>query len=922
MENLQGVFIFFDIRRNMDRDLSYLNLTQLPAVEELYARYLVDPQSVDSSWRHFFEGVEFSTLFLPSKGSALNAESPDSRIDRLIEAYRVYGHLLAKVNVLELSPSEEVKELSLETLGFKKEELQNSFPTSGFLKEPEATLDQIIQALKKTYSGTIGVEYMGCGNPALEAWLQKRIEPYFELGLNDEDRLQILHFLNKAELFEVFLHTKYVGQKRFSLEGGETLIPMLEKMVERGAEGGLDEVVLGMAHRGRLNVLANILNKSYMQIFHEFEDFYSPELSEGTGDVKYHKGFEGTLMTRRGQRVKITLAANPSHLESVDPVVVGEVRGKQQHRERGESERAVIPIVIHGDASIAGQGVVYETLELSRLRGYETGGTIHMVINNQIGFTTLPKDGRSTRYCTDIAKVVGAPVFHVNAEDPEGCASVAQIAIEIREKFQCDVFIDLNGYRKYGHNEGDEPLFTQPLEYQLIKDKKSIRTLYCDQLIARGVLSREKADALEEEFKQELHTALGVIKREEPSPVERAPLPKEDPFARVEREVSQSTLIDLARRFCRVPEGFHIHPKIQRHLAESLAALEGDPKESKIDWGMGETLCYATLLVEGVHVRLSGQDSRRGTFSHRHAMWVDQIDEGKYFPLSHLKEGQALFDIFNSPLSEFAVLGFEFGYSLSFPEALVIWEAQFGDFCNGAQVIIDQYIATSEQKWGLRSAIVLMLPHGYEGQGPEHSSARIERFLQLSGDDNMRLVNCTTPAQLFHLLRRQSHCKVKKPLVIFTPKALLRHPLCVNSLSDFSSGAFEEILDDPHAPSKVKRLLFCSGKIFYNLITEREKRKSEGVAILRLEQLYPLNRVKLQALIDKYRGFRESGWVQEEPNNMGAWNYIQPLLEELLKQKLFYIGHDRRASPATGFHALHKKQYDALMEEAFKNWGT
>ncbi len=754
-----------------------ISFSNLAYVEEQYLRYQTDPSSLEPSWRHFFEGWELARSLAPAGASS------DLKIYHLIEAYRTYGHLKAKINPL-LSTQTEVRELSLENLGFQATDLQKSFPTCGFLPQKEALLSEIIGALEKTYCGSIGVEYMNLRKPALESWLQKIIEPNFALPFSVEDKLEIFHQLNRAELFETFLHTKYVGQKRFSLEGGETLIPMLSFAIEAGE--GVHDIVLGMAHRGRLNVLANILNKSYETIFNEFEAHYTPDLSEGTGDVKYHKGFIGQLSNKKGESVTITLSANPSHLEAVDPVVEGQTRAKQELK----GSETVVPILIHGDASVAGQGVVYETLQLSKLNGYQTGGTVHIVINNQVGFTTTPKDGRSTRYCTDIALSFGAPVFHVNAEKPEACVYAMLLALKIRQKFQCDVFLDLYCYRKYGHNEGDEPAYTQPLENKLIKEKKSIRQLYKESLIQEGVLDSAAGEKLETEFKNLLQTALDKITTKAPS--SEAPV-KESVFASFPTAVPGSVLKELAEEFCRVPEGFNIHPKVKKLLEERLAMMNS--QEKTIDWGMAEHLAYASLLVDGVHVRISGQDSRRGTFSHRHAMWVDQIQADKrYYPLSHLKNSKAPFDVYNSPLSEFSVLGFEFGYSLFYPHSLVIWEAQFGDFANGGQVIIDQFICCSEQKWGHRSGITLLLPHGYEGQGPEHSSARIERYLQMSGDDNWQIVNCTTPAQLFHVLRRQTMHRQQRPLVIFTPKALLRHPLCLSPLKDFTEGTFEEFI--------------------------------------------------------------------------------------------------------------------------------
>jgi len=906
---------------NDNTNFSFASASNLSFIESLYERFRQDPQSVEASWRHFFEGMDFATLAFKKERIKGGKASDDLRVYHLIQAYRTYGHLLAKCDTIAMHHIERTPELDLKNLGFEENELNNPFPTCGFLPEPGVPLKVLIEALRKTYCGTTGFEYMDLGLPEVEKWLQKRIEPYFQVNLTKEQKIKILHTLNRAELFENFIHTKYVGQKRFSLEGGETLIPILSTILEEGVDVGVREVILGMAHRGRLNVLANILNKSYAHIFTEFEDYYSPDLMESTGDVKYHKGFVGALTTEKGINVQITLMANPSHLESVDPVVEGFSRAKQEQIHDKNKIKQIVPILIHGDAALAGQGVVYETLQMSRLNGYGTGGTVHIVINNQIGFTTLPKDTRSTRYCTDIAKAFGAPVFHVNAERPEECVLIAKLAIEIRQQFQCDVFIDLNCYRKYGHNESDEPTFTQPHEYHIIKNKKPIRELFRDQLIQEGVLTQSQAQGLEEEFKNNLQKALDQAKSfgQNASVSAKPASNKEDLFSPVHTAVSQSSLIEMAERFCRIPEGFTLHPKIQRLFQDRLNMIRAEASQKTIDWGMGEYLAYASLLWEGKHVRLSGQDSRRGTFTHRHAIWIDQAKEQKYFPLSHLKEGQGLFDVFNSHLSEFAVMGFEFGYTLGNPKALVMWEAQFGDFANGAQIIIDQYLSSSEQKWTHTSNLVLLLPHGMEGQGPEHSSARQERFLQLCSDDNLQIVNCSTPAQLFHVLRRQVLRTLHKPLVIFTPKALLRHPECVSAPKDFSEGGFQEVIDDPSINGQAKKCYFCSGKVYYDLLAEREKRKISDIALVRIEQLYPFPMQKIKSLIEKYAKVQEWAWVQEEQSNSGAWEYIRPILEKELGNKTFrYIGRPRSASPAVGTHALHKKQFIQMMDEAFK----
>ncbi len=901
-------------------EFSYANLANVGALEALYQSYLNDPNSVDPSWRLFFEGMQFASSAVPQAAPSATKESPDLRIYLLIDAYRKFGHLIASYNPIATELPKEPLELNLSKMGFKESELNALFPTCGFLREAQAPLKNIVDALKKTYCGKIGVEYMGLGSPELEAWVQSRIEPLFPLHLEADDKVRILHQLNKSELFEVFIHTKYVGQKRFSLEGGETMIPMLAAMVDTGAEIGVSEFVLGMAHRGRLNVLANILNKSYSHIFNEFEDFYTPDQFEGTGDVKYHKGFVGALDAKNGKKVPITLVANPSHLESVDPVVEGIARAKQELIGNKEQKKSIVPILIHGDAALAGQGVVYETMQFGNLNGYSTGGTVHLVINNQIGFTTVPKDSRSTLYCTEIARSFRSPVFHVNAEDPEGCVRVAQLAMQIRHEFKCDVFIDLNCYRKYGHNESDEPTFTQPLEYAIIKAKKTIREIFKEQLLKENVLDAAQAARIEEEFKSSLNEALqrSTELKTAPQAPKAVAATTEMKLSEVKTAVDAKALIALADRICAVPEGLKIHPKIQRLLQDRLAMVHADPAKASIDWGMGEHLAYGTLVNEGVHVRLSGQDARRGTFSHRHALWMDQVKNDKYFPLSHVSPTQAPFDVFNSPLSEYAVLGFDFGYSIAYPNALVIWEAQFGDFVNGAQIIIDQYISSSEQKWGLSTNLTLLLPHGYEGQGPEHSSARIERFLQLAGHDNTRIANVTTPAQLFHLLRAQALNATKKPLILFTPKALLRHPLCVSCLNDFSNGTFQEVVDDPTPPSQAKKLLFCSGKIYYDLIAERQKRNSSDVAIVRIEQLYPFPKPQVQKRIEQYRGFSTCAWIQEEHQNMGPWQFIHTHLDALLEKPVRYLGRELSASPAVGSHTLHKKQFESLMNQAFE----
>jgi 2-oxoglutarate dehydrogenase E1 component len=901
-----------EVYMSQTEDLIDADFENVSLLEELYQKYLTDPNSIDPSWYPYFDHIESSIS--PTHFPHIDKSAPaDLRIYHLIESYRIYGHLLSNINPLETQPPEEPWQLRLDKLGFDASELNQNFPTNGLLMVPEAPLQEIISILREIYCANVGVEYMGLGNPKLEEWLQKQIEPTrFRFKIDIESKKMILQYLNKSELFEVFLHTKYVGQKRFSLEGAETLIPIMASIIDRGSVLGIEDFVLGMAHRGRLNVLSNIMDKSYATIFAEFENHYIPVSFEGSGDVKYHKGFTSTTETVHGKKVSIFLSPNPSHLESVDPVVEGIVRAKLVKKNDLEKKEKVLPIAVHGDAALSGQGVVYETMQMYNLEGYSTGGTIHLVINNQIGFTTFPKDGRSTRYCTDIAKAFGAPVFHVNAEDPESCFFVTQLAVEIRQKFHCDVFIDLVCYRKYGHNEGDEPAFTQPIEYKIIREKRPIREMYRDHLIQQGVLEKEMAESLEQEFKESLQRELNENKSFAPPAVNvNNQSVQEEPL--IKTGTTKEILLEVAQKFTHIPEGFSLHPKLAKLVKEHLEMIESD---KPIDWGMAETLAYATLVNEGVHVRISGQDSCRGTFSHRHAIWMDQKKEMAYFPLKHIKPDQGRFDIYNSHLSEFAVLGFEYGYSLAYLDALVIWEAQFGDFANGAQVVIDQYISSAEQKWNQKNGITLLLPHGYEGQGPEHSSARMERFLSLCGNDNMRVVNPSTPSQMFHILRNQAKNPMHRPLVIFTPKALLRLHECVSSVEDLTNGTFIEIYPEPNPPKNPKRLAFCTGKIYYDLRAEREKRKAEDLVIIRIEQLYPLNTEKLKEIVSQYNGIEIYYWVQEEPQNMGAWTFIESKLKPFAPN-LQYIGRDVSASTAAGSHALHKKQQDQIIEALF-----
>ncbi|MBX7065703.1 MAG: 2-oxoglutarate dehydrogenase E1 component [Parachlamydiales bacterium] len=879
----------------------YAQLANLQMIEDLYSRYLANPESVDISWRHFFEGIDFGA-YLTKRGVEPLPDQSNLRILELIQAYRRFGHLLARFNPLEQG-EKTTPELELENLGFFSSELDQEFPTLGFCGKEVAPLREIIAALKEIYCSRIGVQFAAINNPELRKWIQSRLEPKLLIEPTLEEKHLLLEYLNKSEVFETFLHTKYVGQTRFSLEGAETMIPLIAEIVDYAGDLGVGEMVIGMAHRGRLNVLTNILNKSLEMILAEFEDDTTLSFS-GNDDVRYHMGFEGEFTTRGQKKVLLEMAANPSHLESVNPVVLGQTYAKQFLKQNGQKDK-IIPLLIHGDASIAGQGVIYECMQLMKLPGYSVGGTIHLVVNNQIGYTTLPEEGRSTRYCTDIAKSFGCPVFHVNAEDPESCLFAAKLAVEIRQKFHIDVFLDLYCYRKYGHNEGDEPSYTQPLQYEVIRAKKPIRQIYFEKLLSEGKSEQKLAETLEAQFKETMKKALAKAQEHIAGGVSEKPAAPVSPFEPVKTAVSESKLNSVLDLFCKIPQGFNLHPKLQKWLENRHQSLQ-----KGVDWATGECLAFGTLLDEKISVRLAGQDSKRGTFSQRHVIWIDNKTGNPYCPLCNYSTP---FQVINSPLSEYACMGFEYGYSWSAIDGLTLWEAQYGDFFNGAQIVIDQYIVSGDQKWNTPSSLTLLLPHAYEGAGPEHSSARIERFLQLCANQNIIVAYPSTPAQYFHLLRRQAIRKVKKPLVVFTPKSLLRAPACVSKAEEFTKGRFFEMLDDPTPPQKAKRLIFCSGKIFYELLAARTR---SDVAILRIEQLYPLHLDMLKELIAKYAGFTECIWVQEEAENMGAWRYIGPYLQSLTK-KLAYVGRPENATTATGSSKKHKQEQAALIKQAF-----
>jgi 2-oxoglutarate dehydrogenase E1 component len=903
-------------------------------IEAAYAQWLDNPDSVDPTWRAFFQGFTLgSSSFSPgakptaAAAAAAGVKVVDSykqaQIIRYINAHRSHGHLEANLDPLGEKPAPHPK-LELAHFGLDEGDLDESFTLTNFQGGGQRKLRDIVAAVKRTYCGNIGVEYMHVQDHDAREWLQKRMESVENVpSFTKKQQTRILRRIHKAELFEKFLHTKFVGQKRFSLEGGETMIAALDTTIEHCADIGVEEIVMGMAHRGRLSVLTNILRKPFDVLFEQFSENYIPHTVAGDGDVKYHLGYESALATSSGKTVEVRLAANPSHLEIVNPVVEGKARARQ--RIRGDTDRTrVCPLLIHGDAAFAGQGVVAETLNFSQLPGYRTGGTLHFVINNQIGFTTLPQDARSTRYCTDVAKMIEAPIFHVNGDDAEAVCFVTSLALEFRCLFHRDAVVDMYCYRKHGHNESDEPAFTQPTLYKKVAAHPQISAIYTAKLIAAGSHTQADSDAIKAEYSAAMEASLEKAKQAELQ--RKAAGETGDPFrdsnpvfqsgyshAPIPTGVSEKTLQTVVAGLTTLPANFTANPKIKRLLDNRAAALTGGP----IDWGMGEALAFGTLLVEGTPVRLSGQDCERGTFSHRHAVLYDTETRERYVPLLNIAEDQAKFCVYNSLLSEAAVLGFDYGYSLDYPQMLCIWEAQFGDFANGAQVVIDQFISSGESKWQRVSGITLLLPHGYEGQGPEHSSARLERFLQLCAEDNMQVANITTPANYFHALRRQMKSELRKPLVIMSPKSLLRHPLAVSKLEDFTTGAFQEIIDDPLAPKKARRVILCSGKVYYDLHAYRVANGIDDVALVRVEQLYPLHKDKLAELA-KAHAKAELVWAQEESQNMGAWTYIAPELEAIFGRKPRYVGRDASASPAVGSLAVHKIELNALLKDAFK----
>lgn len=829
------------------------------------------------------------------------------RVRQLINMYRVRGHLIADLDPLEAKPPQLHPELDPVTFGLSIWDLDRTFPTGGLAGKQEMTLGEMLGVLRDAYCRTASVEYMHISEPDQKEWIQERMEGD-QPSPTSEDQRQILHKLNEAEAFESFLQQKYVGHKRFSLEGAESLIPMLDAILDRAADSGIVEVVIGMAHRGRLNVLCNVIGKSYTQIFREFEGSIDPETAQGSGDVKYHLGAVGKHTSPAGNEMRLELASNPSHLEAVDPVVEGMVRAKQDILGRG-AEVPVLPVLIHGDAAFAGQGVVAETLNLSQLQGYRTGGTVHIVVNNQVGFTTGADYGRSSTYATDVAKMVMAPIFHVNGDDPEACVRVARLAYEFRKRFLKDVVIDMWCYRRWGHNEADEPSFTQPLMYARIKDRRSVRKLYTETLLNQGDLSVDEGGEVLGEYRLRLQQAFDEVGQDSSPPVLRD---RAEPPAppRVETRVDRSTLDEILEAITTVPAGFGLHPKLERWMKERAKSLEND----SIDWALAEALAFGTLILEGRTVRLSGQDSRRGTFSQRHLTFVDQTTGAEITPIAHLADGQAKFFAFDSLLSEFAVLAFEYGYSVSNPDALVMWEAQFGDFANGAQVVVDQFVAAAEDKWGQSSGLVLLLPHGYEGQGPDHSSSRLERFLQLGASYNIEVAVPSTPAQYFHLLRRQVLREGRKPLVVLTPKSLLRLPAARSGTADMTSGEFSPVVGEDGVQLAPKRLILCSGKFYYDLLA---KRSGSEAALVRVEMPYPFPADAIRLEIERHPG-AEVVWAQEEPENMGAARFMEMSLRRKLGVDVKVVSRPESPSPATGSNAIHQAEQAELIARALR----
>lgn len=900
--------------------LSLLSSSDISYIDTLYTTYQNNPSELDPTWVSFFKGFEFQQG--ATAGGDVNIEKmkKEFNVFRLIQSFRARGHLLSDTNPIRARQDRHAR-ISLPDYGLSDDDLNQVFYVGNFCGLGEATLGDILRHLKEMYCGKIGIEYMHSNNTDIRRWVRDRFEGTVKTNNFSPDyKKRILQKLNQATIFENFLQNKFIGQKRFSLEGGESTIPALDSIITKSADLGAKEIVIGMAHRGRLNVLANIIGKTYEFIFSEFEGARTDGGTEGDGDVKYHLGYTSITTTPNDKEVYLKILPNPSHLEAVAPVVAGYNRAQIDIAYNGDSEK-IIPIVIHGDAAVAGQGLVYENLQMSELPGYSVGGTIHFIINNQIGFTTDFHDGRSSQYCTSVAKMLDTLILHVNGDDPEAVCYACELAVEFRQKFKKDVWIDMVCYRKHGHNEGDEPKYTQPHLYGLVAKHKNPRELYIEKLIQSGSIEKKLAKEMQDIFKKDLSDRFNNVKQKTLPERRQGPHKEwlelrwskpEDFLKSPSTAVNEKALSKVLEAITTVPEGFQTLKKAEKILEDRKKNFELD----QIDWALAELLAYGSLLTEKHNIRFTGQDVIRGTFSHRHAKVFDEFTNQAYCGLDHIEKDQGRIHIYNSFLSEYAVLGFEYGYSQGSPKALNIWEAQFGDFSNGAQIIIDQFISAAESKWRRMSGLVMLLPHGYEGQGPEHSSARPERYLQLAAEYNMVVANCSTPAQIFHIIRRQLKWEFRKPLVVFTPKSLLRDPRCISSVKDLTDGGFEEMIEDPvKDPKKIKRVLFCTGKIYYQLKERKEQDAREDVAIIRLEQLYPLADEKIKAVLKKYSK-ASFFWVQEEPYNMGAWTYLLRWRE--LFSHFECIARKSSASPASGFSKVHEKEQEVLINKAFE----
>ncbi|PRY86309.1 2-oxoglutarate dehydrogenase E1 component [Mongoliibacter ruber] len=926
---------------------SYIANAHVAYIDELYADYKNNPDSIDPSWKTFFDGFEFAITqygedenggalvapkstsssapngSLATKGTIMDMEElpKEIKVRALIHAYRSRAHLRSKTNPVRERRDRKAL-IDLDDFGLDQNDLNTEYQAGNEIGIGKAKLSKIVESLKKIYEGSVGFEYLYIRDPEILDWFKTKVEKE-ALAFNPsvEEKKRILYKLNQAVVFENFLHTKYLGQKRFSLEGGESTIPFLDAVINTSADHGVEEVMIGMAHRGRLNVLANIMGKTYEQIFSEFEGTAKPDLTMGDGDVKYHMGYSSDIVTTGNKKVNLKLAPNPSHLEAVNPVVEGFIRAKIDSQHKGDSKKA-LPILIHGDAAIAGQGIVYEVTQMAGLKGYNSGGTVHFVINNQVGFTTDFDDARTSIYCTDVAKIIDAPVIHVNGDNAESVVFAAKLAAEFRQKFDKDIFVDMVCYRRHGHNESDEPKFTQPELYNIISKHPNPREIYIKRLTERDEMEAKIAKQMDKEFRQLLQDRLNMVK-EKPLPYQQTKFEQEwgslrrstpeDFDKSPDTGISQETVEAVANALTSVPKGFKPIKQIEVQLKQRKDMYFNS---KSLNWAAAELLAYGSLLIDGKTVRITGQDCQRGTFSHRHAVVHDATTNKPYNFLKELKESKGLFSIYNSLLSEYAVLGFEYGYGMANPNALTVWEAQFGDFANGAQTMIDQFISSGESKWQKMNGLVMLLPHGYEGQGPEHSNARPERFLQLSAEYNMVVANITEPSNFFHLLRRQLTWEFRKPCVVMSPKSLLRHPKVVSPLEEFTQGRFREIILDNTVKAKdVKRVLLCSGKIFYDLDEAREKEKVKDVAIIRVEQIHPLPIKQIMEALKQYKD-AEVVWVQEEPENMGYWNFILRMMYRELPMEV--IARKMSASPATGYNKVHVEEQSTIVKKALK----